>query len=376
MKDKWIYVNPKTKTIFLRFRVKGFPKQFYLSTGLVDNKTNRGIIIARIEIIERDIALSRFDSSLASYRFGQIKASEKMTLTEIWNKFLEFQAEHLEKSTLLGDYTTFSVILSKIPSNNPNDAAIIRDFLLSKYSYGTTYRLIESLYRCYNWAIKSKLITSNPFTEIRLIRPKRKSHNDNNKAYTLSERDIIINAFEKHEKFSHYAPLIKFLFYTGCRPGEAFSITWADISADCTQITISKAYASHANVTKGTKNNKRRIFVCGHDSKLQKMLLNLKDKSDSSNLVFKSINGLQMRINILGRYWRGDSHKDGIVRELAKSGEIPYLNIYSTRHTFATWAIASGASPEKVAYWIGDNVQTVLTYYCHPDVTRTICPDF
>ncbi|MGI8500542.1 MAG: hypothetical protein ACR2LR_05305 [Hassallia sp.] len=41
-----------------------------------------------------------------------------------------------------------------------------------------------------------------------------------------------------------------------------------------------------------------------------------------------------------------------------------------------THAIASGVSPEKVAYWLGDNVQTMLSYYCHPDVTKAECPDF
>ncbi|MBD0264461.1 MAG: hypothetical protein ICV78_17560 [Tolypothrix sp. Co-bin9] len=38
--------------------------------------------------------------------------------------------------------------------------------------------------------------------------------------------------------------------------------------------------------------------------------------------------------------------------------------------------IASDASPEKVAYWIGDNMQTVLSYYCQPDVTKAECPNF
>ncbi|MBN3925769.1 hypothetical protein [Nostoc sp. NMS4] len=44
--------------------------------------------------------------------------------------------------------------------------------------------------------------------------------------------------------------------------------------------------------------------------------------------------------------------------------------------SFATWAIASGSSPEKKAYWLGDNVQTVLKYYCNPDVTKSEASDF
>ncbi|WP_242038916.1 hypothetical protein [Anabaena lutea] len=51
-------------------------------------------------------------------------------------------------------------------------------------------------------------------------------------------------------------------------------------------------------------------------------------------------------------------------------------NPYSTRHTFATWAIASGITPDKVALWIGDEVATVLKHYCHPNVVEADCPDF
>ncbi|MDF5708946.1 MAG: hypothetical protein PUP90_15100 [Nostoc sp. S4] len=65
-----------------------------------------------------------------------------------------------------------------------------------------------------------------------------------------------------------------------------------------------------------------------------------------------------------------------MVTELADRSLVPYISPYSTQHTLATWAIASGVSPEKVAYWIGDNIQTVLTSYFHPEVTKAECPDF
>ncbi|MEA5505705.1 hypothetical protein VB735_21855 [Halotia wernerae UHCC 0503] len=49
---------------------------------------------------------------------------------------------------------------------------------------------------------------------------------------------------------------------------------------------------------------------------------------------------------------------------------------YATRHTFATWAIAQGVSIEKVALWIGDTVETVLRFYCHPNMVDAECPNF
>jgi integrase len=66
----------------------------------------------------------------------------------------------------------------------------------------------------------------------------------------------------------------------------------------------------------------------------------------------------------------------GVVKSLADADKLLYLKPYATRHTFVTWAISSGISPDKVALWIGDTVETVLKYYCHPEIVNAECPDF
>ena len=382
--DKWINVDKRSQKLVIRFRVRGFPKQFYLGTGLKDNKTNRDIVRARNEIIRRDIALGRFDPTLECYRFGNYKKSivlsKKPLLGELWAKFVDFKSQHLQLSTLENEYKNTSKIIADLSTQSLDTAAIIRDLLLRKYSYHTAYKTIAAFSRCCTWGVDSGLIQFNPFEKIQLPKPKRQS-NDEAKAYTLEQRDLIITTFESHPKYSHYSSLIKFLFWTGCRPGEAFALTWGDISADCTRISITKAYASRVRLLKGTKNNKRRVFSCHQGAKLQSLLLNLKSESpDPKELIFTSSSGQKMNLRISDKFWRGYGtkgyHYNGVVTEMAEQGIVPYLSIYSTRHTFATWAIASGASPEKVAYWIGDNIQTVLSYYCHPDVTKAECPDF
>ncbi len=104
--------------------------------------------------------------------------------------------------------------------------------------------------------------------------------------------------------------------------------------------------------------------------------LNTKPES----LLFTNKLGSRVTLKKIDNCWRGysrnGSYYPGVVGELAKDGILPYLKPYSTRHTFATWAIASGCSPDKVAYWLGDDVATVLTYYCHPEVSKSECPDF
>ncbi len=383
--DKWISSDPRTGKLILRFRVRGFPRQFYLNTRLQHSKTNLDIVRSRREIIERDIALNRFDSTLESYKFGNYKNVEspvnKPPLYELWAKFIRFKSQQIEQSTLEGNYKQITKIVTELPTQHLDDAAIIRDILLSKYSYHTAYKTLAAFSRCCQWGIDSCFVDCNPFEKIQLSKPKKSSNDNEIKAYTLEQRDLIIKTFESHPKFSHYTSLIKFLFWTGCRPGEAFVLTWGDISRECTRISITKAYASRVHVLKGTKNNKRRVFPCKNGSKLQSLLLDIRpDSPDPKELIFKAKTGQRLNLNILDKCWRAHNTigytYNGVVGDLADKGTVPYLSAYSTRHTFATWAIASGASPEKVAYWIGDNVQTVLTYYCHPDVTKAECPDF
>ncbi|MGL5131945.1 MAG: tyrosine-type recombinase/integrase [Planktothrix sp.] len=382
--DKWISCNSRTGKLTIRFRVRGFSKQFYLGTGLKDGKINRDIVSARKEIIQRDIALGRFDCTLESYKFGNYNKNfivplNKLTLGELWAKFVDFKSQHLEKSTVENGYKNITKIIVQLPTQSLDDAAIIRDFLLKRYSYYTAYKTLSAFSRCCVWGIDSSLIESNPFEKIQLPKPKKQS--SEGKAYTLEQRDLIIAAFESHPKFSYYSSLVKFLFWTGCRPGEAYALTWGDVSVNCTRVSITKAYASRVRLLKGTKNNKQRVFPCYQGAKLQSLLFELRPNCpESKELIFKSKSGQKMNLRISDKFWRGYGsggyQYKGVVTEMAEQGIIPYLNFYSTRHTFATWAIASGASPEKVAYWLGDDVLTVLKYYCHPDVTKTECPDF
>ncbi|WP_016953524.1 tyrosine-type recombinase/integrase [Anabaena sp. PCC 7108] len=371
--------DPKSKKLIIRFRVAGYAKQFYLSTGLKDNKSNRVVVESRWEFIQREISLGEFDPTLERYKFGDKKPKvkpkdNKITLSELWERFTQFNQQFLEATTIDG-YRFTSQAISKLPS----EPLKIKDYLLEKYSYSVARKIYADLSRCCGWGISCGLVSENPFQP--QLPKLKKSSREELAAYTLKQRDLIIYTFEHHHKFSHYSNLIKFLFWTGCRPGEAFALTWKDVSSDCTKITISKSYASKIRLTKGTKNGKRRIFPAATGGKLQNLLLEMRSPhSNPDDLVFCSVGGKQLTLKILDKVWRGHQTREyfypGVVRELAYKNQLPYLKLYSTRHTFATWAIASGSSPDKVAYWLGDNVSTILTYYCHPEVSKADCPDF
>ncbi|GAX37874.1 site-specific integrase [Nodularia sp. NIES-3585] len=392
MSDKWINVDPRTKKLSLRFRVCGFSSQFYLSTGLTDTKKNRIIVQSRRDAIETDIGLGQFDPTLERYKFGSrnLAPSRPVTSTkpinELWELFTEFQSTQLEQTTIRNSYASVARYIKRFPTQDLSHAGDIRDWLTKNTTQFMAWHLLARLNQCCDWAKVSGLVSVNPFDKLQMQRPKRKStDNESYLAFTLEQRDTIINAFEHHDRHSHYAPLIKFLFFTGCRPGEAFALTWGDISQDCSRISITKS-KNFGGILKGTKNGKRRIFPAGKNSRLQNLLLDIRPViSHPTELVFRSKSGRQINGDTLSDVWNQSTsviqgqrcHKLGVVKQLVLAKKIPYyLRPYATRHTFATWAIASGVTVEKVALWIGDDVATVIKYYCHPNVVDAECPDF
>ncbi|MBD2388844.1 tyrosine-type recombinase/integrase, partial [Cylindrospermum sp. FACHB-282] len=361
--------------------------QFYLNSGLKDSAKNRAIVDSRWEEIQREISLGIFDPTLDRYRFGvkEIPENIEYSLSDLWEKFTEFKSSQLEQTTLLGKYKSVGRYINRLPSQKLTDAATIRRWMLANFTGYMAWQLLGTFSSCCDWACKSGLITSNPFVNLKIQKPKKSSRDDDDfRAFTLEQRDIIIRAFESHPKHSHYTALVKFLFWTGCRPGEAFALTWGDISSDCCRISITKSKNYH-RILKGTKNGKKRIFPCRSGSKLQSLLLSMRPAdAKPTDSVFLSKIGKQMNSDTMDAFWReGRSQRGkvvyqypGVVRELAAEGKVPYLKPYATRHTFATHAISSGISLDKVAYWLGDNTATVLTYYCHPEVAASDCPDF
>ncbi|MEA5619523.1 tyrosine-type recombinase/integrase [Cronbergia sp. UHCC 0137] len=384
-----VTVDPKSKKILIRFRVNGYAKQFYLSTGLKDTKKNRVIVESRWELIQREISLGEFDSSLERYKFGDKNSTtqkSELPINELWTKFTEFQEPQLEQTTIRGTYRKVERYIRRFPTHKLSKASEIRNWLLLNTSAYMSWDILHHLDRCCRWAVGSKLIPHNPFESLLIPKPKRKSTDtDGFRAFSLEQRDIIIEAFENHSSYSHYAPLIKFLFWTGCRLGEAFALTWGDVSEDCCQIAIAKSRNLHG-IAKGTKNGKKRIFTVSSDSRLSKLLLEIRPHPVvAGQIIFLTKQGNRITSYTINDFWKGYTVKrgdkkyfyPGIVTELVNAGEIPYyLKPYATRHTFATWAIASGVTPDRVALWIGDNVETVLKYYVHPSVTESNCPDF
>jgi integrase len=291
----------------------------------------------------------------------------------LWKLFVEFQSLQLEPTTIYANYNVVGNIIRRLPTKSLAHAAKIRSWLVQNTSQLMAWRYLLRFDQCCRWAVDEGLIESNPFANLKIKKPKGSSGAC--KAFSIDQRDLIIQSFEDHEQHKHYASLIKFLFWTGCRHGEAFALLWKDISPCCQFITFSKS-RNLLGLEKSTKNRKTRIFQCSSDSRLHSLLVSLSASRTEESYVFTTIRGRPVCSTLLGYAWnRSKDGLPGVIRDLECKG-VPYLKPYSTRHTFATWAIALGATPDKVAYWIGDDTETVLRYYVHPEVSKSACPDF
>ncbi len=306
-------------------------------------------------------------------------------ILELWNKFTDYQETQIEQTTILNRYVAVLRYTKRLPTQSLEETPKIRDWLVNNTTKHMAWLLINHYSQCCDWAEKSQLILDNPFKQLKTKEPKKKSRSEDYRAFTLEQRDLIVKAFENHQKYSHYAYLINFLFLTGCCPGEAFALKWGDISNNCCKIKINKSRNLY-RILKSTKTGEKRTFPTIKGSKLQKLLLDIRPLySDPNSLIFTDDTGDHMSSAVLQKVWKGkifelngrEYNYPGVVGELVSNGHLPYyLKAYATRHTFATWAITQGVSPDKVARWIGDRVETILKYYCDPQVVEVECPDF
>lgn len=157
----------------------------------------------------------------------------KPSLTQLWEKYTEYKRPQISQSTLAKDYAKTSSYIKSLPTDSPDDAVEIRDYLVKKLTPNATKRCLTQFSACCDWAVKSELIDKNLFIGmVAAVKiPKSQASHDIN-PFNTSERDRIVKAFECDRYYGYYAPLVKFFFNTGCRPSEAIALQWKHVSSD------------------------------------------------------------------------------------------------------------------------------------------------
>lgn len=342
-------------------------KRHYLSTGYPDTPQYRKLAKMKASEIEKDVLYERFDSTLEKYKPKSALTTitpitsisiPKPNLAELWGKYIEWKRPQCAPSTLKNQYRAYSGYLEKLPTHDLDRANEIREYVLQSIPINSAKRFIVALNACCKWAVKSGLIAENPFygmaSEIKL--PKSEKADDDINAFSIAERDRIIEAFRDNRYYKFYTPLVEFLFSTGARPSEAIALQWKHVTCDLKFISFEQAVTVSEKgliVKQGLKTQERRKFPC--NAKVQTILRNIRpENATPDTLLFPSPEGKHIDFhNFRNRAWK----------TVLEGLDITYRKPYQTRHTFITLALENGLDTKDVARLVGNSPEIIYRHY-------------
>ncbi len=370
----------------LRFNYAG--KRRYLSLGLPDTKANRAAAELKAKQIERDIAYGEVDTTLAKYKPSTelvtpvITPSDQIELDDLWSRWVEFRRPQIEAKTLSW-FQGMGRHIDQFPTKSLDDAAVIRDHVVANISPDMGKRLLTRINACCKWALKSGLITYNPFegmaSEIQL--PKATQNEDFDiDPFSKEEQDAIVTAFKQHRRHQRYVPFIRFLLLTGCRPSEAIGLQWKHIRKQHIQITEPVVCCQGKPVSQSsTKTGQDRQFPINHQ--MRELLDSISPEDRQPNhYVFGLSPHQPINYGNFYRAWHGAVSRNkrylGIVTQLAETGVIQrYRHPYQCRHTFITQCLEAGVPIPQVAKWVGNSPAVIMRHYA--GVINTVAvPEF
>ncbi len=363
-----VSIDTINKVIRIRFTYpKGKRNAFYI--GKV-NDNNWRAALKTAHIIDRDIDIGDYDSTLVRYKPEKAQALEiaqkQPNLIDLWESYKEVSKERVAATTIKKHWTTYEKhYLGRTPQEllELNKASEFIAHLLSRYSPGSIRPIFSNcLNPSVNLAVKTRKIEHNVYADI----PLQKSPKKQIEAYEPEEVKLIVAAFYSDEyvkkgsiyPHSFYATMIDFLSIVGCRPSECHALTWDDIKRkkDKLYIRFNKAY-SNGILLPHTKTYETRLFPI--NEQLELLLNRMEIKNNVNDLIFPSVTGGYVNQKTFARrYWK--TVTNGLVddNKLDKN-----LRCYSLRHSFITRCVRDGMDIATIARISGNSTDTIIKYY-------------
>ena len=284
-------------------------------------------------------------------------------MRSIWTQYMEYKSPHVSPKTINSTYDPVTSHMDKCRTDGLKDPIKFRRELLKVTTESQARRTLMQLSAACKWGIKHKLLDDNPFEgmylDLSATQPLPPM------AFTVEERDQIIAAFETDSRpgmtYRHYAPFIKFLFWTGCRPCEAIGLRWGSVTPDCSRVHFHESIVEVSGRLERRiedKTNVKRWFSC--PKRLKELLQSIRPEApDAEELVFKSPKGKTItESNFADRAWTKVLTKLGL-EEKDKIKMTPY----NCRDTFITLQALQGHSSTTIARWVGNSSEVIEKRY-------------
>lgn len=346
-------IDPRTNRLYLDLHVRGRRKRVF--SELPATAKNVKILEAKAEAIEREIFLGTFD---LERHFPQTR-TRPVTVRELYEEWTRKKATEVTPLTMKGYRETIE--LKILPFWGAKRLDALTPVLFDRFKAELQEQKLAP--RTVN------IVLMRLRQMLRLAHERGYAGEDLWRSVVLvkgTRPDIAPLNFEEKGKFLvavplRYRPYFEVAFGTGLRPSEQLALTWDRIDWTRGVIEIRTGWREGQATRLKTAASNRDVDVL---PPVRRALEAQRLVAAGSDLVFPNRFGKHMNLrNLRRRVW---------VPALAKAG-LKGRDLYNTRHTFATHALASGEDPGWVAKMLGHTTLTMLMtrYYRYvPNLTR------
>lgn len=358
------------------------------------------------------------------------KLNSQLTVTDLWNLYEDDHRSLLKASTLQNDQDSLRVVEKIIPGFKDFKISTIKEKTIKsvmkyldqeQYSLNYIKKIYTTLNKLFNYAVKKEHLEESPMKHISMIKRPNEVKDEEIKYWTPEQfKKFITNIDDKL-----FYTLFNFLYFTGCRIGEALALTWKDIDFDRNTYSITKTCVQELKgipyliTPPKTKNSVRKpkmpkllveimkdwhfvqsqmynfkndCFVFGLDrpkseSTVRKRFERYKNYFDGWVPADKIGTGtpcINSSITIIDGKIYNNEHGYRTIRECKTELTIvalsenendkchykvsmclPDINMHDLRHSHVSLLINEGANVQAIADRIGDTVNQVLKTYAH-----------
>lgn len=348
-----VRVDSRTQRLYLDLHVQGRRRRVF--SELPDTPRNRKILDAKAEEIERELFLGTF---VLEKHFPQTR-THPVTFRELYAEWAGKKATEVSPLTLKAYRETVEQKI--LPFWGPKRLDAVTPVLFDRFKAG----LLEQ-----KLAPRSVNIVLMRFREML-----RLAHDRGYVGEDLARRVVLVRdvrpdvdplSFEEKAKFLtalpfRWQPYFEVAFGTGLRPSEQLALTRERIDWERNFIQVREGWREGRPTRLKTAASHHDVDIL---PPVRKALEEQRLIAGGSELVFPNRFGNHINLrNLRRRVWYPALAKAGLRRR----------DLYNTRHTFATHALASGEDPGWVAKMLGHTTLTMLLtrYYRYvPNLTR------
>ena len=225
-----VVVFERNQRLSLRWSWQG--KRYQFSPKLQADVIGQAAAGMKARQIEIDMATGQFDPTLAKYKGEIVQGVRPITGQSLLTEFSASKAKLVAAKTL-EKYEHVGKKLAKfsrtklVSDYTERTTVLFRDYLLTQIAPISAAEYFSVINAAWEWGISKGWLQSNPWPT--MISAFKVPPTESPQPFTAQEMQAIIKEMDESRSYRYYTPLVRFLFGTGCRTGEAIGLRWGVI---------------------------------------------------------------------------------------------------------------------------------------------------